>query len=452
MTPIFKKMFGTDSFASKLLLLILAIAPAVVGTTAVFGSDWHITGIQIDGNHRTRESWVMQYLDIHLPADYSDGNISDFRQKLLTTGVFYSVRTDLVEVKGRPGTYDLLLTVDEKWTTIPVLRGAYGGGTPLKVVGLYDTHVFGSLWTFGIEGRQYGSSPPGAVVWGKAPRWITGKHLVGGEAWREFRERIIFDSRSEAIGSVRTNSTMGKANFLAPLTIFGPSTDWQGGFDFRMRRDEPSEFRADDGYLGPDPTRVVLPVSKSDEAIFMGTLVHDNVRVDGLDLNGVRLTLTGGPVLTEDGNYAKEESELFAYKDLGNHWNIAVHGFAAQTNHDRFQDQYFLGGFDSVRGFADGIAFGSKIAHGSFELRKVANRWKYLWLQDTIFIDGGTAVDNWGAWRDEARSSAGIGVRFAIPQIYRLMFRIDHAWALDGSGAKGITAGFNQFFDPYKPL
>jgi hypothetical protein len=33
-----------------------------------------------------------------------------------------------------------------------------------------------------------------------------------------------------------------------------------------------------------------------------------------------------------------------------------------------------------------------------------------------------------------------------------MIFRIDYAWAVDGSGARGIAAGMNQFFDPYKPL
>jgi hypothetical protein len=60
---------------------------------------------------------------------------------------------ELIPVTGVVLFYDL--NWNEKWTTIPVIRGAFGGGTPLLVAGLYDIHSFGSLWTLGAEARKY---------------------------------------------------------------------------------------------------------------------------------------------------------------------------------------------------------------------------------------------------------------------------------------------------------
>ena len=75
-----------------------------------------------------------------------------------------------------------------------------------------------------------------------------------------------------------------------------------------------------------------------------------------------------------------------------------------------------------------------------------------MWIQSVLFADGGFAENQDFSLRETWTKSAGIGFRFAVPQINRMMFRIDYAWSLDGSGTQGITAGMNQFFQPYKPL
>lgn len=412
----------------------------------------HITEVVIDGNIRTREAWVLEYLELELPKDLSDADIANLRQKLLTTSVFISVKTEIKEVDSSSRDEVLVISLDEKWTLTPVVRGAYGGGTPLKVAGIYDTHAFGSLWTVGLEGRQYGNSPVGGVVWGRAPRWITGKHLVGGEGWREFRERIVYDSDGESVGSVKTSATAARGHLLAPIKAFGSSTNWQGGLDARLRRDGLGRF---DPFLDrseAQPERVVLPESAIDEVSFLPTVVFDNVKIDNLNLDGIRFSVLSGPLLTEEGYFSKSEADFFAFQDFGHDLNLAIHSFVAQTTQDRFSGQYFLGGFDSVRGYPDGISFGQRTAHATIELRRVFSRYKYLWLQSAGFVDVGSAVDEWRDFGAKTKQAAGLGIRFAVPQIYRFVLRFDFAWSLDGSGSKGITAGLNQFFDPYKPL
>ena len=157
-------------------------------------------------------------------------------------------------------------------------------------------------------------------------------------------------------------------------------------------------------------------------------------------------------MLNEEGNFSKLEGDFFYFVDFGHDFNLALRGFAAQTNQDRFYGQYFVGGFDSIRGYPDGISFGQKVGFGTIEMRRIFSRLHYLWTQSAVFLDAGSTADEWGVLGSSIKRAAGVGVRLSVPQVYRFVVRIDYAWSLDGSGARGITAGLNQFFDPYKPL
>jgi hemolysin activation/secretion protein len=126
--------------------------------------------------------------------------------------------------------------------------------------------------------------------------------------------------------------------------------------------------------------------------------------------------------------------------------------FAGQTAHHSLQNQYFLGGFDSVRGLPDGAVIGNRAAYSNLEFRLITYKLKYMWFQNVVFFDSGSAASEWKYLGESTRACAGVGVRMSIPQIYRMMGRIDYAWSVEGKKTKGITIGLNQFFDPYKPL
>ena len=147
------------------------------------------------------------------------------------------------------------------------------------------------------------------------------------------------------------------------------------------------------------------------------------------------------------------ESEAFYYRYMP--WgkiNIAAHYKIAQTTSDSLESQYFLGGFDSIRGLPDGALFGNRAAYGNFELRRIMFKSRYLWLQSVLFSDFGGAGRRWQQAKDSARSSAGVGLRISVPQIHRLILRLDYAWSLDRPGTSGFSAGMNELFQPYKPL
>ena len=89
------------------------------------------------GLERTNESWIREYLVLDSDKNYTEIELDQLRVKLLTAGIFTSVEVI------RSGD-QITVSVEEKWTTIPVARGEFGGGTPLRVFGIYDIHTWGA--------------------------------------------------------------------------------------------------------------------------------------------------------------------------------------------------------------------------------------------------------------------------------------------------------------------
>ena len=111
----------------------------------------------------------------------------------------------------------------------------------------------------------------------------------------------------------------------------------------------------------------------------------------------------------------------------------------------------FLGGFDSIRGLPDGYLYGTKAIYTNLELRYLSHRWKYTWLQEVLFFDIGSADQNWEQLQKRSEATVGVGIRVAIPQVYRLMLRIDYGWSLTRPYS-GFSIGLNHLFQPYRPL
>lgn len=409
-----------------------------------------MTGIEVHGAHRTDTRWLEQYLGLSFPRAFTDTDVVAVRRKLMTTDVFVDVqvRQDLTSKK-------LVIDLEEKWTTIPVVRGAYGGGTPLAVFGVYDMHAFGKLMTLGAETKKYGSAPAGLTLWAKFPRGGRGKNSSGVELWRDFRSRSFYDSSgkkntelsfdSSYIRAYHLISLFPEANALDPLTV-------QGGLDIMLRRDQSPSLS------GQEPEGLNLPAANlAREDRILVSAVYDDMAVDDQLLEGHRVQLKHGYSQVrgakEDGISRYSEVEWFAFHRPTPSLNLAFHGYAQQAGSATLSNTFYLGGFDSVRGFPDGIKYGAFAAYGNFELRFQGWRSQRLKFATVLFADVGIAGPNFGEARKDVFQSAGAGIRVSIPKIHRLVFRLDWArGSSDSITSSGITAGLNQFFQPYRPL
>lgn len=409
--------------------------------------------LELRGTSRTDHEWMQQYLGLQFPTELSRSDLGFIENKLLTTGVFQYVRADLIPNSAAPQHWILQIDIAEKWTTIPVIRGAYGGGTPLTVLGIYDTHSFGRLWTLGMQTEKYGDAPAGGVVWARAPRWLTGHHLLSFELWQDNRIRSLFDQDGEEMGGYRTRARMFRFQFLAPLIHSDPTRDrgsWQVGLDVRLRQQLPTQFYTRVPIVAPP--KINYSGERLTEALPMTRLVYDDIIDFQTTQEGLRVILGSGASFIEDKTYQSSEAELFYFALGPQDINFAWHTFIAGSDSRYLQDTYFLGGLDSIRGIPDGAEFGNKAIYNNVELRHTTWHARYLQVQNVVFIDSGRADYEWEKMQSAWRTTAGVGMRFSIPQVYRLVFRIDYGWSLDRPGVHGITAGMNQFFQPYKPL
>jgi len=411
-----------------------------------------IVSLELEGQKSTKISWVIEYLGLDFPAPYAPGSEIEFEKKLLNTGVFVFVRVKAEPVAENPHEFILNVHLVEKWTIIPVARGVFGGGTPLTVLGVYDTHTFGRLWTLGIEAQRYGEAEPGFVVWARAPRWRQGNHTLGLELWRSLRIRSIYDRNDLLMGEIRSDSKLFRLIFGKPWYAF--SLPLQIRFSLDLRQENPSRFVTHREYTGDGELRhIALSDRVETEVGFLPSLIFDNVNLNQTSKDGSRLVISAGPTIVGNETSHRYEAELFHYKLLANHTsNLAAHLFAGESSRQSLHNQYFLGGFDSIRGLPDGIIYGTKALYGNFEWREFIQGWRYLLLHGVAFYDTGGASHDWEHYGASVRHSAGAGVRLTVPQVYRLMLRIDHAWSLSGDGKSGWSAGFNHFFQPYKPL
>ena len=426
---------------------------------------YEIIALELTGLHRTNREWLKSYIDITFPARLTRDDAKRFQRRLLTTAVFSQVRVLFVPVQGQTDKYHLHIDVVERWTMIPVIRAVYGGGTPLRVFGLYDIHVLGRLLTVGGEGQKYGDAPTGSVFYIKSPRHDAGRYFLASEFWREYRRRPVYTAANRAqrkvrdVGVLSTNVSMGRMIFLRPAVYeLAASSNWRIGgelmwFQERSPVYESIANRSEDGV--PDIAR---PGQDSRTIRMLPTLMYDDIDLNILDYDGLRVTAKIGPSpVTYDDNATKwhsfSELELFWFKLLPSHWNLGLRAVAGGSSYDSVRNQYFLGGLDTVRGFPDGLMHGSHASFINLELRHLT--WKptaYTWIQSVGFCDYGAAGYAWHQLGLNPHAACGVGARLAVPQVNRLIFRLDYAWAVDGSGYQGIAAGMNQFFDPFKPL
>jgi hypothetical protein len=420
-------------------------------------ADIQLRNITLEGAKRTNIEWVKSYLGVSEGAIVPDNVDELARRKLMTTDVFISANAMLVPTED-PKTFDLKIFLLEKWTLIPVIRGAFGGGTPMTVFGVYDTHSFGRLWTLGAETRRYGDAPPSFVVWARAPRWLRGRHYLNLELWQLNRIRSIYNQEDERIGDIRSDSKIAKFTFLHPI-IDPPSIGsleyaMQVGIDIRLQNQPGSRFQPAPAFAGGDQfdLGIDLRTGSTTEESVMPTVIFDDIEIYGSRLDGVRAILQNGIVFESGVPHRKFETEIFFFKPFWSEFVFASRFVIGATALRTMHNQYFLGGFDTIRGIPDGAVVGSRAAFANLELRRQIYRFPYAQFDGSLFADTGSAANNWTELRAHQRKTIGMGMRMNIPQIYRLMLRVDYAFAVDGTKAQGINIGLNQFFQPYKPL
>lgn len=431
------------------LLLMLCSVTISLPTSANELPAHRVSNIEFNGAKRTDKAWLSTFLKVDLPQELTKTDISRLLVKLQNTALFKEIDYELRRNPDNDG-YTLVFHLEEKWTTIPVVRGVFGGGTPLRVVGAYDINLLGQNKVLGGEFRKYGDAPTGGVAYYRDPHALSGKAFIGAEVWQNHRIRDFYSEENHHYGSAQLNTKELKLRFLqqnSGTTLLDGSLKY--GLELKHMMSAKAQFTPSAG--DDAPAEVQFGDSYTSQLNLLPTIQYDNIKLSNLNLHGVRSIAKAG-LMKRDKNRSLMEFEFFGYNLFSPNTNAAFHLFYGQHQSQEVENLYYLGGFDSIRGLPDGALIGRRAVYANVELRHTLKTWKYLWLQPTVFSDAGNAKMQGPLFDGNHRSSSGVGIRLSIPQIHRMVFRFDYAWSTDGSNTQGLNIGMNQFFQPYRPL
>ncbi len=135
-------------------------------------------------------------------------------------------------------------------------------------------------------------------------------------------------------------------------------------------------------------------------------------------------------------NYRKLIFDLRGYQEITHHWVLAIRTKLAVANENTpFYDRFYLGGPNSLRGYADRslnpIEYASHLVQSSAELRFPLTQHKipHHFLTGILFYDIGQAWSEPDSFdRNKFHSSLGYGLRFRLPFIGLL--RLDFAYPI----------------------
>ncbi len=427
----------------KFLMFIIICQLSLVGLAA---NEIEVQGVEIIGASKTSKPWLKKFLSLHFPAQFSESRLNAIKIKLQSTLVFSSV--GVYVDKNALGRRILYIDIEEKWTRIPVIRGAVGGGVPLRVVGVYDSHYAGQLYTLGAQMMQYDSQKPGGVIWVRAPKYNGGSEELGAEVWSENRKRSIYGQSRNETGSLYTNSQYIRAYYLLP---FKSDLPVKYGVDLTYKKFEVDSVNDSNSDL--DHRFIDLTTTEKAYYSLKLPLRYDAIDVDQLHMDGLKSTFTIGYQSSELGEDPFIEFDGFYYKRLDQYSELAMHIFIGSHSLKNLSNTYFLSGLDSVRGLDDSSLYGNKSVYTNIEWRSLGFKSRYVWLQSVLFSDYGQAGSSFLDDKFfQAAYSYGVGIRISFPKIYRLVVRIDYGKTEGDIQSQGITAGLNQLFQPYKPL
>jgi outer membrane protein insertion porin family len=372
-----------------------------------------VGGIFWAGNFRTRRKVLERRLKLKPGAPFSLAAVLEAQRRLRQLDLFQSVQVRTIGLKEKADKVHLLITMVEK----PARSFELGGG--------YETDK-------GFYGRTK-VTDNNFMGTGRALR-LTGEHSQVGYRWEAGAAdpRVLGSEVSADLGlyienQEAFNQDFGYDSWGGKLTLsraWGPQWTTALGFSYErrdqyLREQDTTTTAVDPQTLEPRGILVTSPVIRWD--------TRDSfIRPQRGGLTSLGVDISKGLESSLD-NFVKYKLDLRGYHTPYPRLTLAGRAFAGyiQPYGDASQipeDQlFFLGGTNSVRGFAENMLrfstdrdpVGGRLAMlGSVEARyNLTGNWEL-----TLFVDAGSvqkSIDNQG--RDDWRYAAGLGLRYITP-------------------------------------
>lgn len=407
--------------------------------------------IVISGNSKTSDKVIIRELDVKQGQKMTTVDIKESYLRLFNLRIFSEVEFDLNEVG--PNESELKIRVKERWTLIPIAKLTGGGGTTQYTLGAYDINVAGEYLELGAQYENLNGAS-GFVHWFRNPRLFGTRIRSGYDIWNTTRNRLIFNSDVEdgetADEVAAYTVTRQRYNFfLAKEFVYW--FIWGVGVDHtRMITSDDgldNEFIAKNAQAGFE-----IPDELSEYAAYtnfrLGRLNFTNYLVEGFQ-SDIEFRYADAGVGGNESSYRITQNTR-AFFLLPHEQNIGLNFRTGHSNSKNFQNNFFVGGFENVRGFQDGQFFDKHFWQSNAEYRVTSYKQKWFVVQNNFFYDIGNVGEDadqlfFGS-NEEPFQSVGAGVRIISPEIFRFNLRIDVAQGLNYNRALDISFGLQQFF------
>ncbi|QDG54714.1 hypothetical protein FIV42_29410 [Persicimonas caeni] len=446
-----RRMLGT---AAALLAALVCLLSPRTGTAAGDGEEGaekpghiFVDTVTIEGLERTEPYVVRRELIVEEGETASVDSIEESVQRVRNTGLFRKVRYELVDVQTTKVLPEgvraaaLQISVDEKWTTLPIFSFNRGGGTYRLIVGAFDDNLLGHYIGVGGQYERLGEANS-FYGWLYHPRMF-GQRLRGGiDVGTQNRGYTLYDADGEVDGGFLLNRfTVG--TYLRKEWLWWFRTQLSLRYvndDFSYNRLSPTieELQRERG-LPPESHATIMSLSA-----MLGRIDQDNYLLDGTQFS-VSLS-HANENLGSTHTYTKLLAGVSHFETLPLNSNLAARLAAGTGDIDAIQHRFFLGGLDTVRGFANDRFAGEHYWLANLEYRIPSLDTRWVVLQHVVFADASGISTEFSNLAKLTGASTGIGLRFIVPKIQGFIARIDYALPLYGDITNPISLGGGQFY------
>lgn len=388
---------------------------------------------EIIGNLKTNK-YVIESELMLFNAESSE----EIEQILLATGLFSTVKSKQL------GENKFSVEVVEKWTTIPIFKFNSGGGAKQFVFGVYDPNIAGQRIELGAQYETL-EGAPSYVLWNKNPRLFNSLYFYDLQLWNTKRIRLKYDQNENSPLIIKALLLQTEKFYLA----FGKEYLNNTKLRFSLER-QIDKFSTD-----------LVPQKFLDQVSGQTIPVDVKTSFLGLQLEYNKLKTIRGVQTGTSANLSYKLGLVDDFTDQNFNslkFDFIFHEFILSdlifsqrvqfglTDTNILQHWNYLGGLESIRGYADNRFATKNYWLTNTEIRHFTSETPDLLMQSVFFVDAIGIDESDRSIQNFTALSSGIGARFIFPKIYRLVLRIDYAKPIINNDEQFVNFGIQQFF------
>jgi outer membrane protein assembly factor BamA len=414
----------------------------LIGYMALYAQDNVVNTVTIEGNKRTRTSFIKRFAFVKEGTVLDTARIaSDVRRLKLLPSVANA--TSKIEVTN-DGNYQLTYTIEENFAIIPGLNIFTDNNDEFAYrVSLFDFNFLGrNQLVGGFYSKDVFDSY--GVFW-EAPNLFTRKLGIGVNYQNIVSQEPVFFDNDQDV------------NYKFDTKAFQISVMYEPNFNNRLELGVNVSRENYDFIEGDVPNGIPFQLG-ADKLAIVGEYEYNNINIFYQYQEGFRSLCNYRFVTGSEGendlltNFFIGRNDFEYFKRVGARGNWANRLRLAYASNDNTPFAPFaLDNQLNIRGVGNTIDRGTAAIVLNTEYRQTLYEKGWFVLQSNAFLDAGTWRNpggNIGELFDGStlRVYPGLGIRFIHKRIFNAVFRLDYGFGIGNEATNGIVFGIGQYF------